>query len=245
MYEVDVNVVPGTTYEIIIPAAVAGGAGGAQSGTATPNSGVDGLDGGDVIFKVQGGATLAIFAGGMRGGRGTWADVGANSWIFAIGGPQSVAKPPNPVFTNVVVDAIGHFPIGNGHGGIGMTSNGDTTSLNRRGCESPQGYAGGVGGETIWEVAPGIFTGPNSQTTWGNGGGGGGGGAGPAGNGGAGGNADDTLNIDGYPGGAGGANTGAGGGGGGAGCMLPAPNNGSGGAGGAGGTGKLTLTWEA
>ncbi len=229
-----IEVVAGETLTVEIGA----GGVGAASGPMPANGG----DGGDTVIK-RGGTVIALArgAGGGSGGSNlnevAWLDIdnanggGLHYYAVAMGGP--------PVRGTLVAfshstDACAHVANAPHVGGRGRSGNGlHAFLLNERGGGSPQGFIGGVCGDT----------GLNASSYLG-GGGGGGGGAGPYGHGANGGNGGNANNAGAGTSGSAGASavagSGAGGGGGGA---AGASSSGSvnGGAGGNGGSGRCRL----
>lgn len=230
---IEINVVPGTTYTIVIGT---GGAGAGLGGSGNAGFGSHGADGGDTIFT-DGGSLYLRFAG-ARGGRAATQDADINPYGGGIVRADVDAGAFDPVTQYGEADSYG--VISPGGGGWGCAKNGAPAVAwpGQRGLIQRGAYDG---------VSKTISTGgPNGANGTGQGGGGGGGGGnGPGGIGGSGGHGGNS----GAAGGGGGNsydgitnnNTGAGGGGGG-GAGYQGSN---GGTGGSGGSGKLVVSYIA
>ena len=261
--EVEVDVTPGTTYEVVVGAGGTAGTGGSGA------SGNDGGDGGSTIFRVYLGSVVYTFRGAQGGAAGAivFNDtsyaicLGGNPVIGPAGTKAGAANFRKRTLTSaselqlLAGETLFNVRAIPGMGGQGMTTHGDSTTAVgntspagiRRGSNSIQGFQGGNGGAQGFDLGSGYHPADAGAGNYQEGGPGGGGGAGPAGNGGNGGDSTifNTLggNIAPNGGAAGGANTGAGGGGGSGGISGVNPNYSAGGAGGAGGSGKLIMYW--
>jgi len=237
-----VSVTPGVSYDVTI------GAGGTAAAVVLSTGLIKSGDGGDTIFKINSGATLATFAGAGSGYGGSGVtDPGYFYYVLggqssSFGSEEQVQSIQWLVNTTDIVNYLVAPGIEPHRGGFSVTTN--STSTGSTGGPSATvfgaaaSYRGGVPGPDGADAA--TYRG-------GSGGGGGGAGAyGPGGVGASGGNANGSgqgaFGGIAPAAGAGGANTGAGGGGGGApGCGSS--NVGVPSAGAAGGTGKLIIRW--
>ena len=241
--KVTVAVTPGVTYDVTI------GAGGAGSAAVlTSSNKAD--DGGDTIFKINAGATLASFtgAGGGYSGAGT---TGSQLYYYRLGGQHTRFGSEEDVYsiiwlinTGDIVNYTVRPGIEPNRGGFSIGTN--DTSMGTSSYGGPADVVFGAGA-SYRGGAPGPDGTDSGTYRGGSGGGGGGAGAyGPGGVGASGGNANGSgqgaFGGIAPAAGAGGANTGAGGGGGGApGCGSS--NVGVPSAGAAGGSGKLIIRW--
>lgn len=219
-----VSLLPATTYEVVRPAGGAGGNGSALG------SGANGIDGGDTILRVQGGAEVMRFRG-AGGGLGGALQQGVNSRTVAPGGLTTVNYDRHTTaFDSGIANEIS-FETCAGAGGAGYS-----TMSGHSGCPSP--FADGGAGGAYGSDSGGYLAG----------GGGGGGGGGYyevgltsiGGGGGNGGNANSggagSIGANGTTG------TGAGCGGGGGGGGGSGTSRGPGGNGAAGSAGMGILT---
>ncbi len=237
-----VSVTPGASYDVTI------GDGGTAAAVTLSVGLTKSGDGGDTIFAVNGGATLATFpgAGAGYGGSGT---TGSQLFYYVLGGQSSAFGSEEQVQsiqwlinTGDITNYIVRPGIEPHRGGFSVTGNDTPTSS----YGGPSAIVFGAGA-SYRGGAPGPDGSDSGTYRGGSGGGGGGAGAyGPGGVGASGGNANGSGQGA-FGGlapaaGAGGANTGAGGGGGGApGCGSS--NVGVASAGAAGGSGKLIIRW--
>lgn len=234
LYTTVVDVVPATSYDIIIGSGIGSG------GSATADNA---SDGGDTIFKITAGATLATFQGGGKGRGSTTLNTDTvTTGLYTFGGMPAHTSVTTTKFTTLstsAVDAAVSFsptlspPIPQ-QGACGTASTDHNYAPN--GGSSPQGFAGGS--------TPASGT---SAGAYQGGGAGGGGGAGPLGAGGAGGaGGNAAMGGTSVNGGVGTAapvaNSGAGGGGGGS-SGYSDTAVGTAGAGGDGANGKLFIVW--
>lgn len=237
----EVAVTPGVTYDITIGA---GGTAGSATTVATTKAG----DGGDTIFKVQGGATLATFLGAGAGYAGSGVS-GSTLFRYNLGGQYTKFGSDENIYSILWILNVGDIVNYTVRPGIEPQRGGFTVGSN----DTSMGSCSAGGPSHVCYGAAASFKGGTAGTngvdasTWRGGSSGGGGGAGPygpGGNAGNGGNANGSgQGAFGQPGTAGGANTGAGGGGGGA-AGFGSSNVGVGGNGAAGGSGRLYIRWN-
>lgn len=238
--KVFVAVTPGVTYDVTVGT---GGAGSAAVLSSTNKA----TDGGDSIFKISGGATLATFtgAGGGYSGAGT---TGSQLYYYRLGGQHTKFGSEEDVYsiiwlinTGDIVNYIVRPGIEPNRGGFSVGTN--DTSMGSSSYGGPADVVFGAAA-SFRGGAPGSDGTDSGTYRGGSGGGGGGAGAyGPGGAGGNGGNANGSgQGAFGIPGSSAAANSGAGGGGGGApGCGSS--NVGVAAAGGNGGSGKVIIRW--
>lgn len=242
-----VSVTPGVSYDITIGAGGSGGAG-------TTTSHQKATDGGDTIFKINGGATLVTFSGGGAGysGGGT---TSATIFTYTLGGQSTKFGSEQDVYSilwnlDLGGDEPNYLvrPDNRPHQG-GFTVGTNDTSYTAASVASYGGPSDVVFGAAASFRGGAPSTNGTDAGTYRGGSSGGGGGAGAYGPGGVGANGGNANGSgQGANGGvvqaagAGGANTGAGGGGGGApGCGSS--NVGVASAGAAGGSGRLIIRW--
>lgn len=225
-----IDVTPGITYEIIIGSGGTAGLGGATN--------TDGGDGGDTIFRVQGGAELARWRGARGGRKGSQIvnTIGAPvSYVGLVPGGTPVRTMRTPAVRNFESSATTPenetLVYGPGFGGEGVTS--QFTTDTRDGADSVEGRAGGAAG------AQGTNPGGGAYPPGGSGGGGAASGYAP-GYGGLDGGAGSTGTGGNAQVGVGTPSSGAGGGGGGGGGSGPTAG-GLGTGGYPGGAGRLIL----
>lgn len=219
-------IIGGTSYDFVLGV---GGTAGSQGLAASPGSFSPGGNGGNSIFKLTGGATLATAYGARGGGVANAERQTAGTYEFAIGGePERVVTNTSHVSLTSMDPNVFYFLVfGHGWGGIGVSSEWFAAAGTNRNFPSPEGFSTNIGtrGTDSGGAAGGGVGGPGAAGAFGNGGtGGSGGNAGAAGS-------------NGTAGGSAAANTGAGGGGGGGGGGGNASTGGNGGAGGTGGSG--------
>jgi hypothetical protein len=237
---VDIDVTPGVIYEVLIGDGGDGGTGGVFGG-AGPTAG---SAGGDTIFRIQGGATLATFKGATGGleGYGYFTSTGSTHGFSPGGCPVAMQRSLQSSNNNV------HHSLcfGPGFGGDGVGHEDGQTS--RAGAASIQGFAGGDGGRDGTPDGSSIGGGGGGGGAGGpygaGGRGGGGGAAASGGGGGIGGGGASPSDMDDNPltttASSAAANTGAGGGGGGGGG-TGSGDGGDAGDGQPGATGRATL----